>query len=90
MGSVPNTGILPFLKNFGSPFGPPDTSDAVRFIRMRTDSLGRQHFEYQQTCLPKMPYQPPLASATARTSGLARPLRAKLCQIWIGTHQKMP
>ena len=49
MGSAPNAGIQTFLENFGSPFGPPDIRESARFVRMRKDSLGWQHFEYQQT-----------------------------------------
>ena len=49
MGSAPNSGIQTFLESSGQPFGPPDIREAVRFIRMREDSLGWRHFEYQQT-----------------------------------------
>jgi hypothetical protein len=46
---APNAGIQTFLENFGSPFGPPDIRESARFVRMRKDSLGWRHFEYQQT-----------------------------------------
>ncbi len=48
-------GFQTFLENFGRPFGPPDIRESVRFIRMREDSLGWRHFEYQQTyALPEV------------------------------------
>jgi Zn-dependent metalloprotease len=49
MGSAPIASIQTFLQNSGQPFGPPDIREAARFIRMREDSLGWRHFEYQQT-----------------------------------------
>jgi Zn-dependent metalloprotease len=60
MGSAPNAGIQTFLENSGQPFGPPDIRESARFIRMRDDSLGWRHFEYQQTyALPDAPGNDP-------------------------------
>lgn len=49
MGTAPLPQVLNFLKEFGDVFGPTGFIEGLRHIRTRSDSLGWQHFEFQQT-----------------------------------------